>query len=118
MGRAAAEAVRISEVDPPADTGRERRQGRHRLPGELVHPAAAPSGRAADPLSRRQPRVAVPVSRAVRRPRIDVPGRLTRHPQTPAPPPLRKVKAMSELKEPAPKTVKIPGPDHPIAIER
>jgi len=25
---------------------------------------------------------------------------------------------MSELKEPAPKTVKIPGPDHPIAIER
>ncbi len=25
---------------------------------------------------------------------------------------------MSELKEPTPKTVKIPGPDHPITIER
>ena len=25
---------------------------------------------------------------------------------------------MSELKEPAPKTVEIPGPDHPITIER
>jgi len=25
---------------------------------------------------------------------------------------------MSELKEPTPKTIKIPGPDHPITIER
>jgi uncharacterized protein (DUF427 family) len=25
---------------------------------------------------------------------------------------------MSELKEPATKTIKIPGPDHPITIER
>jgi hypothetical protein len=28
------------------------------------------------------------------------------------------VKAMSELKEAKPKTIKIPGPDHPITIER
>jgi uncharacterized protein (DUF427 family) len=31
---------------------------------------------------------------------------------------LRKAKAMSELKEAKPKTIKIPGPDHPITIER
>src|SRR5438132_14306034 len=48
---------------------------------------------------------------------FDVPGRLTRIPE-PTLRPLRKAKAMSELKEPTPKTVKIPGPDHPITIER
>ena len=37
------EAVRISEVDPPAGTGRERRQGRDHLLRELVRPAAAPA---------------------------------------------------------------------------
>jgi pimeloyl-ACP methyl ester carboxylesterase len=42
-GGAAGEAVRISEVDPPADTGRERGQGRDHLLHELVHPATAPA---------------------------------------------------------------------------
>jgi uncharacterized protein (DUF427 family) len=31
---------------------------------------------------------------------------------------IRKVAAMSEPIEPKPKTVKIPGPDHPISVER
>jgi uncharacterized protein (DUF427 family) len=31
---------------------------------------------------------------------------------------LRKATAMSELKESKPRTIKIPGPDHPITIER
>ena len=39
----AGEAVRISEVDPPAGAGRERRGGRDHLLRELVHPAAAPA---------------------------------------------------------------------------
>jgi hypothetical protein len=34
---AAGEAVRISQLDPPADAGRERRQGRDHLLHELVH---------------------------------------------------------------------------------
>src|SRR6202045_3071806 len=49
----AGEAVRISEVDPPAGAGRERRQGRDHLLRELVHPAAAPPECTADPLSGR-----------------------------------------------------------------
>src|SRR6266403_1163374 len=74
MGRTAGEAVRISEVDPPAGAGRERRQGRDHLPRELVHPAAAPAQRAAHPLSGFQSRVAIPVSRVVRRRRDAVFG--------------------------------------------
>jgi hypothetical protein len=44
-----------------ADSRGERRQRRHHLFGELVHPAAEPAERAAHPLSRCQSRVAVPV---------------------------------------------------------
>lgn len=46
----------------PADFGRQRRQGRDRLYGELLDPGAAPAECAADPLSGRQPRLAIPVS--------------------------------------------------------
>jgi len=53
---------------------------------------------------------------------VDVPGNLTRiaKPGFDRKPgaSLRRAKAMSELKEPTPKTIKIPGPDHPITIER
>src|SRR5258708_21098284 len=75
MGRAAGEAVRLSEVDPPAGAGRERRQGRDHLLRELVHPAAAPAERPAYPLSRRQPRLAIPISQAVHPARFPVPVR-------------------------------------------
>src|SRR5260370_17945273 len=78
MGRTAGEAVRISEVDPPAGAGRERRQGRGHLLRELVHPAAEHPQRPADPLPRLQPRLAIPVPTDVRPSRLDVPGSLTR----------------------------------------
>src|ERR1700720_3354195 len=75
MGCTAGEAVRIPEVDPPAGASRERRQGRDHLLRELVHPAAAPAERPAHPLSRRQSRLAVPISRAFRPARFLVPVR-------------------------------------------
>jgi hypothetical protein len=46
MGRTAGEAVRISELDPPADAGRQWRQRRDHLFGKLFNPAAAPPERA------------------------------------------------------------------------
>src|SRR5258706_10270984 len=70
MGLTATEAVRISEVDPPAGAGRQWRQGCDHLLRELVHPAAALAQRPAYPLSRRQSRLAVSISKAVRPARI------------------------------------------------
>src|ERR1700719_1360957 len=80
MGRAAGETVRISQVDPPAHAGRERRQGRDYLLPELVHPAAAAAERPTLPLSRCKSRLAVPVSRTLRPSCLDVPvgGRASR----------------------------------------
>src|SRR3981189_2381787 len=66
MGHSVQRCVRLCEGAQPADAGGERRQGRDRLLGELVHPAAAPAKRPAHPLSRRQSRLAVPVSRTLR----------------------------------------------------
>src|ERR1700738_2670076 len=75
MGCAAGEAVRISEVDSSAGTGREWWQGRDHLLRELVHPAAAPAQCPACPLSRRQSRLAVSISQAIRPARFPVPVR-------------------------------------------
>src|SRR5258705_5225351 len=72
MGHSVQRVVRLSQGDQPADAGGERRQGRDRLLGELVHPAAAPAERPAHPLSRRQSRLAVPVSRTLRPSCLDV----------------------------------------------
>src|SRR5712672_3258617 len=81
MGHSVQRVVRLSQGDQPADAGGERRQRRDRLLGELVHPAAAPAERPAHPLSRRQSRLAVPVSRTLRPSRLDVPvgGRALGH---------------------------------------
>jgi uncharacterized protein (DUF427 family) len=51
--------------------------------------------------------------------RLAVPERLTLHPFGPTKgrAMLRKIKAMSDRAEPKTKTVKTPGPDHPITIE-
>ena len=76
VGRAAREAVRVPEGDQAADAGGQRRQRRDRLHDQLVHPAAEHSGRAADPLPRRQPRLAVPIPGALRPARVDVPVRV------------------------------------------
>src|SRR2546430_14485295 len=73
MGNSVQRVVRLSQGGQPADAGGERRQGRDRLLGELVHPAAAPAKRPAHPLSRRQSRLAVPVSRTLCPSRLDVP---------------------------------------------
>src|ERR1700738_4483928 len=75
MGRAAGQAVRISEVDPSADARRQRRQGRDHLCRELVHPAAAPAQCPACPLSRRQSRLAGSISQISRPARLPVPVR-------------------------------------------
>src|ERR1700692_2381847 len=60
------------------------------------------------------------MSRAVRPPCLDVPERLTRTREGRFRPEARRItrraKAMSELKEAKPKTIKLPGPDHPITI--
>ncbi|MDB5406507.1 MAG: alpha/beta hydrolase [Rhodospirillales bacterium] len=68
--------VRPSEGDHPTDAGPQWRQRRHRLHGELVHLAAAPPERAAHPLPRCQSRLAVPVPRSLRPPRLDIPRRI------------------------------------------
>ena len=72
MGRSTGEAVRLSEIDPSADAGRQWRQRRDHLFGELLNSAAASPECTADPLSGRRPRVAVSISRSVRPARLSV----------------------------------------------
>src|SRR4029077_10700477 len=72
MGRVAGEAVRISEINLPADAGRQWRQRRDHLFGELLNSAAASPECAADPLSGRGPRLAVSIPRSVRPARFSV----------------------------------------------
>ena len=52
-GRTTAEAVRLSEIDPSADAGRQWRQRRDHLFGELLNSATASPECTADPLSGR-----------------------------------------------------------------
>ena len=57
--------LRLPQRNPPPDA-RGQRQQRHRGPHrQLLHPAAEPAQRRADPLPRLQPRIALPVHRAV-----------------------------------------------------
>src|ERR1700747_3621113 len=72
MGNAAGEAVRISEIDPPADAGRQWRQRRDHLFGELLNSAAASPECAADPLSGRRSRLTISISRPVCWARVSV----------------------------------------------
>src|SRR5712671_7412574 len=120
MGRPARGVLRLPQEDQTANTRREREQRCDHAHGQLIHHAAEYPGRAANHLPRLQSRVAVSISRAVRPPCLDVPERLTRTREGRFRPEARRItrraKAMSELKEAKPKTIKLPGPDHPITI--
>src|SRR3979411_2849794 len=65
MGRPRERSLCLPEEDHSADARGQRQQRRARLYGELFHPPAKPTGRAAHSVSRQQSWCAVPIPGAV-----------------------------------------------------
>src|SRR3984893_12614229 len=103
MGRPEKGLRRLAQDAQAANTRGDRQQRRDHAHGELLHHAAEHPGRAANHLPRLQSWVAVSISRAVCAARHAVPEGLSLE------------KRERNMKE---KQVKLPGPDHPISIQR